>query len=78
MVFQDGLLHDAKPSTLVVWSSDRDGCCVAEVRCPLMNFFCDEGHLLAWLSTSPDERGTILSLIEALDVGQAAFGQLLA
>jgi hypothetical protein len=51
---------------------------VAEVRCPLMNFFCDEGHLLAWLSTSPDERGTILSLIEALDVGQAAFGQLLA
>ena len=75
---QDGLLQGAQPSTLVVWSSDRDGCCVAEVRCPLMNFFCDEGHLHAWLATSPDERGTTLSLIEALDVGKAAFGQLLA
>jgi alkylmercury lyase len=78
VAIQDGLLREAQPSTLVVWLSDRDGCCVAEARCPLMNFFCDEGHLHAWLSTSPDKRGTILSLIEALDVGQAAFGHLLA
>jgi Alkylmercury lyase len=48
------------------------------VRCPLMNFFCDERHLPAWLSTSPDEQGTMLSLIEALGIGQEAFGQLLA
>jgi Alkylmercury lyase len=75
---QDGLLQGAHPWTIVVWSSDRDGCCVAEVRCPLMNFFCDEGHLHAWLATSPDEQGTTLSLMEALDVGKAAFGQLLA
>jgi hypothetical protein len=74
---QDGLLQGAQPSTIVVWSSDRDGCCVAEVRCPLMNFFCDERHLHAWLGTSPDERGATLSLMEALDVGKAAFGQLL-
>jgi alkylmercury lyase len=75
---QDDLPLEAEPSRLVVWSSDRDGCCVAEVRCPLMNFFCDEGHLHAWLATSPDERGTILSLTEALDLGKAAFGRLLA
>jgi hypothetical protein len=75
---QNDLRHEAKPSTLVVWSSERDGCCVAEVRCPLMNFFCDERHLHAWLSTSPDEQGTMLSLIEALGIGQEAFGQLLA
>src|SRR5262249_40016322 len=70
-------LQGAQPSTLVVWSSDRDGCCVAEVRCPLMNFFCDEGHLHAWLATSPDERGTSLSILEAVEVGKAAFGELL-
>lgn len=72
-----GLLQGAEPSTLVVWSSEREGCCVAEVRCPLMNFFCDEAHLQAWLATSPDERGTSLSVLEVLEVGKAAFGKLL-
>jgi hypothetical protein len=74
---QDGRLQGAQPSTTVLWSSDRDGCCVAEARCPLMNFFCNERHLHAWLVTSPDERGIALSLIDALEVGKAAFGQLL-
>jgi hypothetical protein len=73
----EGLLQGVQPSTTVVWSSERDGCCVAEVRCPLINFFCDEEHLHKWLATSPDEQGTTLSLMEALDVGKAAFGQLL-
>ncbi len=74
---QDGLVCEAKPSTLVVWWSERDGCCVAEVRCPLMNFFCDDGHLQAWLATCLHERGTMLSLLEALGVGKAAFSRLL-
>ena len=72
-----GLLHRADPSTIVVWSSARDGSCVAEVRCPLLHFFCDEGHLQAWRVTAPQERGTSLSLVEALEVGKAAFGALL-
>ena len=72
-----GLLHKTDPSTIVVWSSERDGRCVAEVRCPLMNFFCDEEHLQAWRATSPQEQGTSLSLVEALEVGKAAFGALL-
>jgi len=72
-----GLLQRAHPSTLVVWLSTRDGCCHAEVRCPLMNFFCDESHRHAWHATSPQESGTSLSILEALEVGKAAFGALL-
>ena len=41
----DGFLQGVSPSTLVVWLSEQDGCCVAEVRCPVMNFFCEEAHL---------------------------------
>jgi hypothetical protein len=51
-----GLLQSASPSTLRVWLSERDGCCVAEVRCPLMNFFCDEAHLQAWLQQGGSPR----------------------
>jgi hypothetical protein len=72
-----GSLQGAFPLTTVVWFSERDGCCVAEARCPLMNFFCHEGHLHAWLTTSSDEQGTALSVREALDVGKAVFGALL-
>jgi len=72
-----GLLHRAAPSTIVVWSSEREGHCVAEVRCPLVNFFCHEGHLQAWRVTAPHERGTSLRLADALEVGKAAFGALL-
>jgi Alkylmercury lyase len=72
-----GLLQRAHPSTITVWFSERDGCCVAEARCPLMNFFCTEEHLQAWLAKSSNEPGTSLSLMEALEVGKAAFGELL-
>jgi alkylmercury lyase-like protein len=72
-----GSLQGAFPLTTVVWFSEREGCCVAEARCPLMNFFCHKGHLHAWLTTSLDERGEALSVREALDIGKAAFGELL-
>jgi hypothetical protein len=75
---EEGLLHRAHPATLVIWDSDREGICVAEARCPLMNFFCDEEHLQEWRVTSPYEQGTHLRLAEALEVGKAAFGALLA
>jgi hypothetical protein len=73
-----GVLSRSHPSTLVVWDSDRDGSCVAEVRCPLTNFFCNAGHLQEWRATALQERGTCLSLAAALAVGKAAFGALLA
>ena len=72
-----GLLQRAHPSTITVWFSEREGCCVAEARCPLMNFFCNEERLQAWLANSPNEPGASLSLMEALEVGKAAFGELL-
>ncbi|HSX79279.1 MAG TPA: alkylmercury lyase family protein, partial [Candidatus Saccharimonadia bacterium] len=72
-----GLLQEVAPSTLVVWFSEQDGCCVAEVRCPVMNFFCEEAHLQAWHTTTPQERGRSLPVEEALEVGRAAFGTLL-
>ena len=75
---EEGLLHRAHPVTIVVWDSEREGSCVAEARCPLMNFFCNEEHLQEWQVTSPQEQGTRLSIMEALDVGKAAFGALLA
>jgi hypothetical protein len=73
----EGLLQGVSPSTLAVWLSEQDGCCVAEVRCPVMNFFCEEAHLQAWHTTSPQERGRSLTVLEALEVGRAAFGALL-
>jgi hypothetical protein len=39
-----GVLQSAYPSTIVIWSSEREGSCVAEARCPLMNFFCNAGQ----------------------------------
>ena len=72
-----GLLQRTNPSTLVVWVSERRGPCVAEARCPLMNFFCDEGHLQEWRATAPQEIGTSLSGTEAVEAGKAAFGELL-
>ncbi len=73
----DNLLQEVFPSTLVVWLSEQDGCCVAEVRCPVMNFFCEEAHLQAWHTTTPQERGRSLTVGEALEVGRAAFSALL-
>lgn len=75
---EGGLLQSASPATLAVWLSERDGRCVAEVRCPVMNFFCEEAHLQAWHATSPHEKGISLSVLEALELGKAAFGSLLA
>jgi hypothetical protein len=74
----EGLLQGASPSTLVVWLSEEDGRCVAEVRCPVMNFFCEEAHLRAWHASSSQERGRSLRVLEALELGKAAFGVLLA
>ncbi len=74
---RDSMVSEAMPATIVVWFSHRDGCCIAEVRCPLMNFFCDEPHLRAWLRGASGEQGRGLSLREGIDVGKATFVGLL-
>jgi len=73
----EGVLQGASPPTLVVWLSEQAASCVAEVRCPVMNFFCEEAHLQTWYAVSPQERGRSLRVLEALEVGKAAFGTLL-
>lgn len=77
MEIAGGEVQRAEPAFVVVWSSEEEGCCTAEARCPRMNFFCDEAHLRAWHVTSPQERGTRLSLGDAVEAGKAAFGSLL-
>ncbi len=71
------LLQEASPSTRVVWLSKQDACCVAEVRCPVMNCLCEEAHLQAGHPTTLQERGRSLTVLEALEVGRAAFSALL-
>jgi hypothetical protein len=61
----------------VVWLSEQEGGCVAEVRCPVMNFFCEEAHRQAWHTTIPQQRGKSLNIQAALEVGRAAFSTLL-
>lgn len=74
---QERVLEKTDPPTIGVWFSEREGCCVAEARCPLRNFFCHESYLQAWHATIPDERGSGLSIVEALERGKAMFGELL-
>lgn len=74
---QDGLIQHAEPVAAVVWRSQRDSCFAAKERCPFTNFFCNDGHLQRWLAERPTEKGTALTLREAVDVAKAAFGELL-
>jgi alkylmercury lyase len=73
----DSLLQGVCPSTLVVWFSEQDSGCVAEVRCPVMNFFCEDAHLQAWHITTPQQSGIEMNILEALEVGRATFSTLL-
>ncbi len=73
-----GELSSHPPDGLVVWYPEKESCgCVATSRCILINFFCSTDHLTAWRSANPDERGTALSLEEALEAGRMIFGKLL-
>lgn len=74
---REGEILSAEPSSLVVWFSARDGGCVGTSRCPLINFFCGEDHLNLWKSHHPDEEGSRLTLREAVEAGEAIFGNLL-
>jgi hypothetical protein len=77
VAIHEGLLRQADPMTTVVWFSARDGCCVAEARCPLINFYCEAGHLQRWRAEHSHELGTALTLMDAVEVGKAIFGELL-
>lgn len=72
------LAHVA-PATTVVWYDFAFSSCAAVSSCPTISFFCRDDHLRQWLETeTPRRQGVCLSIAEALEVGRAVFGPLLA
>lgn len=63
----------------VVWYDFAYGDSAASSCCPAIAFFCSDGHLQRWLDSQASPRtGARLDMNEALDVGRAIFGPVLA
>jgi hypothetical protein len=74
----DGKIRTHRPAGVVTWYPEKDSCgCTATSRCILINFFCSEDHLTAWRVGNPGEKGTALSLEEAVEAGRMIFENLL-
>ncbi|KAB2911945.1 MAG: hypothetical protein F9K29_21095 [Hyphomicrobiaceae bacterium] len=72
-------LRTVSPPEAVVWYDATFPGCAAASCCPSIAFFCSDDHLEAWLSSrSPRPEGVRLSIAEALEVGGAIFGPVLA
>jgi hypothetical protein len=66
------------PEAVVGYDFSYAGCAAASC-CPSIRFFCSDEHLQAWFETQPQRpRGVRLSMVEALEVGGAIFGPVLA
>ena len=78
-VRQEGTtIESSSPVDAVVWSGLHYERCAADSLCRVLAFFCGDDHLEAWRSEQTEAEGYRLSLEEALQVGQAIFGDLLA
>ncbi len=67
------------PIDAVVWYDFAYDGCAAGSCCPAIAFFCSDAHLLQWLDAhTPRRDGTGLTVDEALEVGRAIFGPVLA
>jgi hypothetical protein len=72
-------LRTMSPPEAVVWYDFSFAGYAAASCCPSIVFFCSDEHLQAWLnSRSPRPEGVRLSMVEALEVGGAIFGPILA
>lgn len=72
-------LRTMSPPEAVVWYDFSLAGCAAASCCPLIVFFCSDEHLQAWLNAqSRRPEGVQLSMAEALEVGGAIFGPVLA
>jgi hypothetical protein len=72
-------LSHAQPANTVVWYDLAYRGCAAASCCRSIAFFCSDAQLQRWLSTQdPQHRGHPLTLDEALEVGRALFGPVLA
>lgn len=72
-------LRSISPADAVVWYDFAFEGNAATSCCPVIAFFCSEGHLRRWLDAqSPRRNGMCLSIAEALEVGRAIFGPILS
>lgn len=72
-------LQSVTPADAVVWYDLSFAGCAATSCCPKIAFFCSDAHLQAWRdSGGSGTTGRCLLPAEALEVGRALFGPLLA
>lgn len=72
-------IASASPQTAVVWYDFSYCCSAATSCCPNIAFFCSDEHVSAWRgSGAATQAGQRLTLPEALEVGRALFGPVLA
>jgi len=72
-------LRTMSPPEAVVWYDFAFAGCAAASCCPSIRFFCSDEHLQAWLKAQRRQpEGVRLSMAEALEVGGAIFGPVLA
>lgn len=72
-------LGQAEPGSVVVWYDLAYRATAATSCCPSIGFFCCDEHLQQWLAAQATEHaGRRLALDEALEVGRAIFGPVLA
>jgi len=72
-------LRTMSPPEGIVWYDFSYAGCAAASCCPSITFFCSDEHLQAWLKAQPRQpEGVRLSMAEALEVGGAIFGPVLA
>jgi hypothetical protein len=72
-------LADVNPANSMVWYDFAYDGSAAASCCPSIVFFCSPSHLQLWQLASLNSRpGVGLSMVEALEVGRAIFGPILA
>jgi alkylmercury lyase len=73
-------LCSVSPASAVVWyDAVYAGGCAATSCCPSIAFFCSDDHLQRWLARRAAPRqGYRLSPVDALEMGRALFGPVLA
>lgn len=72
-------LRSVSPAEAVVWYDFAYEGSAAASCCPVIAFFCSDGHLRCWLGDQRLPRqGVRLAIDEALQVGRAVFGPVLA
>src|SRR5258708_2189847 len=72
-------LRSVSPASTIIWYDFAYDGNAATSCCPAIVFFCSNEHLQQWLQVqAPQRNGIRLTVGEALEVGRAIFGPVLA